>query len=367
MTLLLLNTASSEALPMFLHGMFSEFIAVAMAIVLVLVFAEIIPSALFTSSNQIAMAAACSGIVRLFMLVLYPLAYPISLCLDNLLQDNEESESSTYNRNELAALIRIQYDRRQAAKERRRQVLRDETSLQELPEHRSSRDLLTAIAGMDSGVGIVKDLRTHMRRSSSIHSDEVTMIQGALQMKTKCALDLALSHRKVYSISSDTILDEATICKIFSSGYSRIPVYEKTKKTNIMGILMTRQLILVNDTDNCPVSNLPLYVPHCIAPDMNLVDIINLFQTGGSHGRVGHMALVCAQPDIAEKALSNDEAVPDEAGWIGILTMEDCIEQLLQEPIMDEMDAAGRLTEIQEDEDEITSPLQADDNYHPLT
>ena len=185
-------------------------------------------------------------------------------------------------------------------------------------------------------------------------------------MKTKCALDLALSHRKVYSISSDTILDKPTICKLFSSGYSRIPVYDKTNKTNILGILMTRQLILLNDTDNCPVSNLPLYVPHCIAPDMNLVDIINLFQTGGSHGRVGHMALVCAQPDIADKALANDEAVPNEAGWIGILTMEDCIEQLLQEPIMDEMDVAGRLTEIQEDEDEISCPLQVDNNYHPL-
>ena len=163
-------------------------------------------------------------------------------------------------------------------------------------------------------------------------------------MKTKCAVDLVCSHRKVFSISNNTILDEANICKVFSSGYSRIPVYEGTKKTCIVGILMTRQLILVNDTDNCPVSRLPLYMPHCIAPNTNLVDIINLFQTGGGgrNGHVGHMALVFARPDIAEAALSNDEPVPDEAGWMGILTMEDCIEELLQEPIMDEMDAAGR-------------------------
>lgn len=336
-TLLLLNTAASEALPMFLHGMFPEFLAVFLAIVLVLVFGEIIPSALFTSSNQVKMAATCSTVVHFLMMMLYPLAYPISKCLDCIVHDKDEEckgGPSVYSRNELAALVRIQYEQRLAAKERRRQILRDETTLSGSSEN-DPRPGLAESCG---------DLRICMlrRHSSGIHLDEVTMIQGALQMKTKCAVDLVCSHRKVFSISNNTILDEANICKVFSSGYSRIPVYEGTKKTCIVGILMTRQLILVNDTDNCPVSRLPLYVPHCIAPDTNLVDIINLFQTGGRHGHVGHMALVFARPDIAEAALSSDEHVPDEAGWMGILTMEDCIEELLQEPIMDEMDAAGR-------------------------
>ena len=250
---------------------------------------------------------------------------------------DEESKGgpSVYNRNELAALIRIQYKQRLAAKESRRQILRDETTLSGSSENDPR-------PGLAESTG---DLRKYVlrRHSCGIHLDEVTMIPGALQMKTMCAVDLVYSHRKAFSISNNTILDEANICKVFSSGYSRIPVFEGTKKTCIVGILMTRQLILLNDTDNCPVSRLPLYVPHCIAPDTNLVNIINLFQTGGGrHGHVGHMALVFARPDIAEAALSSDEPVPDEARWMGILTMEDCIEELRKEPIMDEMDAAGR-------------------------
>lgn len=345
-TLLLLNTAASEALPMFLHGIFPEFFAVLLAIVLVLVFGEIIPSALFTSSNRIQMAAACSTIVRCLMMILYPVAYPISKCLDYLVHnDDENGGSSVYNRSELAALVRIQYEQRLASKQRRHQVLRDETTLSEISE--SGRPMVgTSDLSNDGGISSIRDLRKYMlrRNSSGIHQDEVTMMQGALQMKTKCAIDFICSNRKVFSISNNTILDEANICKIFSSGYSRIPVYDGDQKSRIVGILMTRQLILVNDTDNCPVSRLPLYVPHSIAPDTNLVDVINLFQTGGGgrNGRVGHMALVFARPDIAESALSSDEPVPDEAGWMGLLTMEDCIEELLQEPIMDEMDAAGR-------------------------
>ena len=66
------------------------------------------------------------------------------------------------------------------------------------------------------------------------------------------------------------------------------------------------------------------------------------------------MALVFARPDIAEAALSSDEPVPDEAGWMGLLTMEDCIEELLQEPIMDEMDAAGRWRASQDQIDQET-------------
>jgi metal transporter CNNM len=144
------------------------------------------------------------------------------------------------------------------------------------------------------------------------------MVEGALQMKTKAAVDLFVSYRKVFSISMDTVLDENQIFRIYSRGYSRIPVYEGDCKTCIKGILMTRQLILVNKNDNCPVSKLPLHVPQCVAPGTNLVDLVNLFQTGGSAPqRVGHMALVCARPDIGNRALDDGEAVPQEAGLMG--------------------------------------------------
>ena len=189
-------------------------------------------------------------------------------------------------------------------------------------------------------------------------------------MKTKCAVDLLVSHRKVFSIPYDTILDEASIVRIFASGYSRVPVYEAPRhKQRIRGILLTRQLIVVNKNEAVPLSGLPLYVPHCVAPSTNLVDLINLFQTGGNgRDRGGHLALVCARSHVANEALERGEAIPEGAGWMGIITLEDCLEALLQEQILDEKDAAGRLVpsntsdEIDHNSDETGTAGEADDD-----
>ena len=72
---------------------------------------------------------------------------------------------------------------------------------------------------------------------------------------------------------------------------------------------------------------------------MNLVDLINLFQSGGGRGGGGsHLAVVCARPLIAEQALADDLPIPPEAAVIGVISLEDVIEELLQEEIYDEYD-----------------------------
>lgn len=178
-------------------------------------------------------------------------------------------------------------------------------------------------------------------------------------MKTKTAMDILVSHHNVFSISIDTVLNEKNIVKIFSTGYSRVPVHEGKDPLRIKGILMTRQLILVNSDDGVPVSRLPLHVPQCVGPDTDLAELVNLFQTGGNARRVGHMALVCARPDVGTSALEDDNALPGDAGLMGIITLEDCLESLLQEQIYDEMDAAGRVkTNLMDEIDEENSYRQ---------
>jgi metal transporter CNNM len=48
-----------------------------------------------------------------------------------------------------------------------------------------------------------------------------------------------------YMLDINTKLDQETLREVYSKGFSRIPVYEGSKN-NIIGILMSRDLILIN-------------------------------------------------------------------------------------------------------------------------
>ena len=168
------------------------------------------------------------------------------------------------------------------------------------------------------------------------------MIEGALKMSTKTAIDVFTSFRKVYAIPSDMLLTERNMVRIYSSGFTRIPVYEPGAKTAIVGVLMTKKLIVVDSREARPVSTLPLQIPRCVSPGTPLVVLVNMFQTGGRGGKGGHLALVCARPAAAEEALATGQSVPETAGLMGIITLEDVLEMLLQEQIYDEMDKVER-------------------------
>jgi len=169
------------------------------------------------------------------------------------------------------------------------------------------------------------------------HIDEVHMIEGALQIHTKTVGDVMQAWKKVYCIRSDTILDEASILDIYRSGRSRIPVYKGRDTKNTVGLFRARQLAVISAEEQRPLATIPLAIPFCVAPSMNMVDLLNLLQAGK-----GHMAVVCIHPEIAENGLIKDEAIPSKAHVVGLVTLEVCIEELMQEEIYDEYDKEER-------------------------
>jgi metal transporter CNNM len=351
-TLLLLNTAACSTLPVLLHVMMPEIFVIILSVALMMFFGEIIPSAVCLGSNQMAIAGSMADLVRVIMILVYPIAYPIAKLLDCIVSHDGCASSSNYTRNELAALIRLQYENR--LEERARKELASPNSQ---PNHNNLNGSM--MLNLDDSTAMAAAAVLNMRRTnSSLDLGEVMMAEGALALRSRKAADLVISHRKVFSISYDAELNEEMIVHIYTSGYSRVPVYRGQDAKKICGILMTRQLILVKATDNKKVSDLPLLLsPRCIGPDMDLLELVNLFQTGGgcAIGRTrrsaGHMAIVCARPDMANAALQTegDAPIPKEAGLMGIITMEDVLEALLQEQIYDEMDAAGRVCSMQSD------------------
>lgn len=209
-TLLLLNTVAGEALPVFLQGMVPDVVAILISVILVLVFGEILPTAFFTGPNQIQIASHWAPSVKVLMFVLFPITYPIARLQDKIMiddeYDGEEEHSPTgnlYNRGELAALIRVQYEERLVAKQRRKHNRK--SSLTSVPD----------LDGSEIIANIPPDFRqlkaSLLQPSPSIDGDEVMIVEGALQMKTKTAMDIFLSFHKVFCIPYDMVLDEANI------------------------------------------------------------------------------------------------------------------------------------------------------------
>merc|ERR1719199_1392263 len=81
-TLLLMNSLANEALPLFLDAIVPSWLAVVLSVSLVLVFGEILPSAVFTGPQQLRIAAKFAGPVLFFQMALAPIAVPIAKALD---------------------------------------------------------------------------------------------------------------------------------------------------------------------------------------------------------------------------------------------------------------------------------------------
>ncbi|PHJ21013.1 cbs domain-containing protein [Cystoisospora suis] len=102
-TLLLCNSLAMEALPLFLDRLLTPLLAVLISVTAILFVGEILPQALCTGKHQLAIAAAMAPVVRLFLFVFAPLAFPISKLLDRFLSTKERS--NLYARSHLKALI----------------------------------------------------------------------------------------------------------------------------------------------------------------------------------------------------------------------------------------------------------------------
>ncbi|CAK9439126.1 uncharacterized protein LODBEIA_P33500 [Lodderomyces beijingensis] len=153
-----------------------------------------------------------------------------------------------------------------------------------------------------------------------LNQDEVTIISAVLDLKEKSVSSIMTPMERVYTMSADTLLDEKTVEEIFNAGFSRIPIHLPNEPNNFIGMLLVRVLISYDPEDALPVASFPLATLPETGVETSCLNILNYFQEGKSH-----MIIVSETPG-------------EPTGAIGVLTLEDVIEELIGEEIVDESD-----------------------------
>lgn len=153
-----------------------------------------------------------------------------------------------------------------------------------------------------------------------LNSDEVTIISAVLDLKEKAVGGIMTPMEDVFTMSADTVLDERTMDLILSQGYSRIPIHAPDNHMNFVGMLLVKMLITYDPEDCKTVRDFALATLPETRPETSCLDIVNFFQEGKSH-----MVLVSEFPG-------------EDTGALGVVTLEDVIEELIGEEIIDESD-----------------------------
>ncbi|CRK12571.1 hypothetical protein BN1723_001831 [Verticillium longisporum] len=153
-----------------------------------------------------------------------------------------------------------------------------------------------------------------------LNQDEVTIISAVLDLKDKSVETVMTPMDDVFTMAEDTVLDEKTMDRILSEGYSRIPIHAPGKPRDFVGMLLVKILITYDPEDAWKVKDFPLATLPETRPETSCLDIVNFFQEGKSH-----MVLVSESPG-------------EDYGALGVVTLEDVIEELIGEEIIDESD-----------------------------
>jgi metal transporter CNNM len=301
-TLLINNACANELLPLLLDRIVPSWLAVLLSVTFVLVFGEILPSAIFTGPQQLRLASALTPVVWTMLTICWVLAYPIACLLDRLLGVEDEGRM---RRAELKSLIRL---------------------------HAEACPLVPSPTAETGGGGGGGNGGASSDSSNYLTLDEVNIMSGALDLKNKTIKDAYVPLDQVHMLHVDEVLDIDKLAELVHQGHSRIPVYDGDDRQNVRGVLLVKRLIVVSPEDKRTVRSIANRWPLICSPDLGLLPLMNLFQDGRSH-----MALVCDKPSEMLAALRAEQPVPKECKVLGIITIEDVLELLLKEEIADEV------------------------------
>lgn len=197
------NIAVVSATSLLLESKFYGLLAGLLTTVLIVIFGEILPQALF-ARRALPLVGKLVPVLKLMIVVTYPFSKPLQLLLDSLLK---HEDGALHSRRELGILI---------------------------AEH----------------VG---------KKESELDDDEVEIIKGALQLSEKRVGTIMTPIKDVYWLTPSTVINPKRVDEMKASGRSRIPIFNKAQ-TICFGVLLVKDLIDVDFDEHPPrVDDLQLY------------------------------------------------------------------------------------------------------------
>ncbi|HVV26220.1 MAG TPA: CNNM domain-containing protein [Candidatus Saccharimonadales bacterium] len=228
-SILLVNVAAVSANSLVLEQRLNGWLAGILSTLLIVIFGEIMPQALF-SKNPLVWTSAFAPLLRLMIYATYLVSRPLQLLLDALFP-HEHAELQS--RHELGLMI---------------------------AEHLHTKE-------------------------SELDDDEVEIIRGALQLSEKRVRDIMTDIRHTYWLTPDTELTDAKIDEIKEQGYSRIPIFNR-QLTRTYGILLMKDLVDVDFDDQQPpyrVDDMPLHPVQLVGSMTALDTMFRRFISTGTH------------------------------------------------------------------------------------
>lgn len=259
-SILLTNVAVISASSLVLEKRFAGLIAGALSTLLIVIFGEVVPQAIFTR-NSLAFTYRCTTLMRLMIVATYPISKPLQLLLDKMLG---HEKNRLEGRHELGIII---------------------------AEHAA-------------------------HKNSELDDGEIDIIRGALQLSEKRVRDIMTPIKSVYWLKPDSIIDAEKIDEIKHKAHSRMPVFDPTK-TKCLGVILQKDLVDIDfDEMSYSVQQLPLH-PTKIVGSMTALDtLFKKFIASHSH----------------LLPVERDNKI------VGIVTIEDLIEEIIGHEIEDESD-----------------------------
>jgi metal transporter CNNM len=259
-SILFTNVAVVSSTSLVLGERLNGVVAGLLSTLLIVVFGEVIPQALF-SKNPLLWSSRFSGLLRVMIAITYIVSKPLQLLLDRLFPHQRKRLQS---RGELGLLI---------------------------TEHLSNE-------------------------TSELDSDEIEIMRGALSLSEKRVRDIVTDIRHVFWLTPDALLDDARIDQIKEQGFSRIPIFDRDL-TKCYGVMLMKDLVDIDfDENNFRVDDMILYPTQLVGSMTALDTMFRKFIAAGSH-------LI---------PIERDDKI------IGVVTIEDLLEEIVGHEIEDESD-----------------------------